>query len=384
VAFIAECFGHDEDQAEGEGEVVDARPAKLVGGLHFVRAWRRVSIMHRLKGGVMKWAVILLAMLTIGAAPSSKLSEEDRQKLVDAAVVKLQDATDHFKAIEAAAHERSHWAASCKAAIGQLAADEAAAERAEASGTREDKSRAAADVERAKVSIEFAENRFVQTDPAVIAADRQCKIAADELDALRWRDLLDAVEPGRDAILGEWAFAKNALVANSRNPVDRATLHVPVDFPNSYELSITFHRTGEMGGPFIMLPVNNTFAVLEIDRGDADGGRCSGLSNIGGADAMRNASHLRGLKTQPGLTYALRIYVSMNKTNVSIATFLNDELFVNWSGTLDQISREEYFKFPDGQRLGLAAWRNRVTFDSVKMMPLLSVEDAQQRIAGRR
>jgi hypothetical protein len=154
--------------------------------------------------------------------------------------------------------------------------------------------------------------------------------------------------------------------------------------PVAYELELTFHRAGQIGGPFVMLPVGDRCVMLELDRGESDGRRCSGLSKIGGTDASRNVTRSRRARISAADLNIVRIYAYTADGRANITAILNGRPLANWEGAVSDITPIEYFAFPNGRQIGLAAWSNRVAFDSVKMMPLAGADDFRHRITAQR
>jgi hypothetical protein len=102
-------------------------------------------------------------------------------------------------AAEAGAHLRAISSHECATAISQPQAAKKAA--AEEHDTREDRSKAAASVPKLKPQSMMPKSNSSSTMPPCVTL-RQSGKAANDLDELKWVDLLDYVEPACDAVRG--------------------------------------------------------------------------------------------------------------------------------------------------------------------------------------
>jgi hypothetical protein len=323
-----------------------------------------------------KWLFLSLVIPFIGAEfltlfadqaqcdspPATQPAAAPRQN-PSKALKRLIMAHEALDSAYAAALDRAKQSDTYTAAKKQLSNAQQKQADAVASGTREDKAVAREAVQDAQSHLDQVQQSVALQDPAVVSARRSYQKAHDTYEKLRWTELLDQVDVTADIDRGNWKFVGNTLVGNEHNPVERAEIHMPTVLPDSYDLSLTFRRSGKGGGPFITFPVGQQTVMLELD---SQGPTCSGLSRIYGQNSNQNETRKLGRLIRDDRTHQVEISVRIDGDQADITAFFDQENIVNWHGKQAVLSPPQFFKTPDPHTVALSAWSNRVYFDSVK------------------
>ena len=307
---------------------------------------------------------LLGLVFALGAGSGSAPSTRPAPALTDA-VAALHAARKAQSAAMDAAPARVERLGKVMEARSAIAGAEAALARANAGGTRQQKAEARDALAKAKQNVADAIAEGLERDPQILATISVVKKAELNLEALRWVDLLDLVDPREHALKGEWAFEGNTLVANRRQLVDRAVLRIPVKVPDSYKLHLQFSRASGPVGPFIIFPVGNALAALEFDNHMP---RCSGIARINDLSPNHNATQVPGISLHANAMCDVVLEVQRDEAQFSITVELNQNGFLKWSGTESMLSPPENFELLEPHSFALAAWSNRVAFKTVRLI----------------
>ena len=181
----------------------------------------------------------------------------------------------------------------------------------------------------------------------------------------KWVDLLPLVDPATDAVKGDWQRQGSALAVIK--PTAWARIVIPVAPGGSYELQVKFVRTS--GGDFaaVILPVGSARVALNLSgwRGAA-----SGIDLINGKRAKDNEAAVKPGTLVNGREYTLDITVVAKGDQARIATRLDGQPYIAWSGSQSALSMLSYLALPKSGCLGLGAYGSVVAFRSVRLRML--------------
>lgn len=174
-------------------------------------------------------------------------------------------------------------------------------------------------------------------------------------------DLLDAVDPRRHALVGQWAKTATGLEVQ---PTPFAQIVIPQEFPDSYDLDLSFTRRGNAESVTVFLPVGpKGVAVQFAAQGKHDG---IGLIN-GTASWMGPATRPTSLESGKRTNASIR--VRQQGESVRISQYVAGEPHVSWTGPVNALSLYQAFKIPSG-KAGLGAFNNNTVFHTVTLKPV--------------
>jgi tetratricopeptide (TPR) repeat protein len=177
-----------------------------------------------------------------------------------------------------------------------------------------------------------------------------------------WKDLLDGViDPSRHAVRGRWQYVRGGLRVEKAL---FARLAIPVDVRGSYELEVTFSRTGGSDAMKLFLPVGEGDVCLDISVF----GRRNGLQYIWFKDA-----HQKGNRTaSPGQlendrNYTLLVTVQLLPERRARVEARLDGVpcIAGWEGPQAALQSEAHL--PAAATLALGAHDAEYVFHSVRL-----------------
>jgi serine/threonine protein kinase len=193
---------------------------------------------------------------------------------------------------------------------------------------------------------------------------------AIDLNDGRWLDLLEAVNPDRDAIRGRWLHDGGALaVAPASRDEEFVRLMLPRPVDGNYDLLAEFTRTKGSDSVAFVLPVGARQCVLNLS---AHYGRSAVLEVIDGhpiADILNPAlRHPSGLVN--GKKYRLLAQVRSHDGNAVIDTWLDGKPFIRWAGKQSALDIPKEWSLPEHWHAGVGANWSGVTFHKIRLRPV--------------
>ena len=174
-------------------------------------------------------------------------------------------------------------------------------------------------------------------------------------------DLLKLVDPGRDAVLGDWSFAGSSLVTS---PLETARLQIPFEPPADYELRIVAQsKVQPTGALFIGLIVGGRQTSIAMDGWN---GQTSGMHLLDGNAAAFNSSKREGKAFGDGEPKEIVCTVHPG----SVAARCGALTIVEWRGDSAKLSMEPRMEVPNARQLFLAGWDGRFLISKIELTPI--------------
>ena len=176
-----------------------------------------------------------------------------------------------------------------------------------------------------------------------------------------WINLLTQIDPGRDAIDGEWTRA-GAAIEVSVDPTDvrrpdrpYPRLAVVVEPRSDYEIEMDFTRTSGEDSISLILPAADRFCVLSIGSFE----QFSGLQRIDGHGLFQDENPTR-VKIEPvtGTRHRLRVQVRTHDAQARIRAWLDDAPFVDWEGAVESLDGHESWQARRPSQIAVGALAN--------------------------
>ncbi len=217
------------------------------------------------------------------------------------------------------------WYRSLETEAGSQSARTAMLARAEACYDRFIKTHATQDALGLRVT---AHRQQIQTRLAELGGGDQAATSTTEAN---WVDLMDLIDPQRDADRGAWVLRGQVLTVE---PGGNAALRLPVRLEGDYELRARLARLGD-GGVMMSFPVGERSASVYLDypQGHSSLGPIDGIPGYD-RDNPARITH-GGLKSQQA--YHLHLKVKQDNGQTQIRVMLNGRMHTQWSGENDRI-----------------------------------------------
>lgn len=198
---------------------------------------------------------------------------------------------------------------------------------------------------------------------AEVAAPPEMALAARL--AGREINLLEQVDPERDAVLGAWTLKDGALESPKQYA---ARIELPGDAPEEYLLTVVAEPLDERPNGLILgQRLGGRRFVVLLDYADSDP-RASAIENVDGRN-VGNETTFRDNLFRAG--HPSTILCAVRKTGVRV--IVDGNVIIDWSGRPDQLSLSDYWKTPR-DLLFLGAYDSRYKLHQVKLTPLEASE----------
>ncbi len=176
-------------------------------------------------------------------------------------------------------------------------------------------------------------------------------------------NLFEGLKPKQASVAGEWSLVGDSLQVVAGQ---RARCALPVEVNGSYDVSVQFTRTQGDDGIGLILPVGPRQCILNLSGWQ---GEVHGLALIDGKLARDNVTTRRPGTLENGRKYRVTVSVRIDGNSASIDAVLDGKPLTKWSGKLASLSLNAIWKLPVENRIGLAAFNNRVTFHRALLRP---------------
>lgn len=178
-------------------------------------------------------------------------------------------------------------------------------------------------------------------------------------------DLLLLVDPGRDAVTGNWGFGNGALLS----PLGYSTrLQILVRPPEEYDLAMTAKRTEGRDALVIGLVCGGRQASVVLDGW---GGAKCGLGMIDNFRPPNNETLREGQLLPNQIPTNLVCRVRKN----GVVLLVNDETVFDWQGDPQRLSLFKAWAVPDPDCLFLGSFQARFEITNLKLTPVTGSAD---------
>lgn len=173
--------------------------------------------------------------------------------------------------------------------------------------------------------------------------------------------VLPLIDLPRDAVKGEWT--KNRVGLQTPSEVQGAMLRLPVEVPESYELTMTVQRLAGTESFNIGIPVGSSMALIVVDGFNST---VSGLEMVGGRLLTDRFDTLRSI-VLTGKRQQLRIQVTPNSVHVDC----DGREIVDWAGSPNQLMiRRQYWAYDRG-RAFIGSWESSFEISDIALRKLV-------------
>jgi len=179
-------------------------------------------------------------------------------------------------------------------------------------------------------------------------------------------DLLAGIIPAETQVRGDWQTDAGTLISpkqlgarlelNREAPVDKAPYRIiaiiePLDEPNGFVLG---HALA--GRQFL--------TIFDFDRGAA--GKASAIENIDGQNIGNNASTFEGNLFKTGRLSQVACTVTPNR----VTAVCDGVTVFDWSGDVDRLTLQDYWKTPHPQKLFIGSYHSRFKIHQLTLLTL--------------
>ncbi len=176
-----------------------------------------------------------------------------------------------------------------------------------------------------------------------------------------WANALQAVEPGRDAVAGDWSVQPDGLVVHASSA---ARLTVPIEVDDRYDVRVELARISGQGQVAVFLPVGFNQVMLVLSGND---GAASGLQWIDNEMIAANGTGVGSAALAEGEKHLFEIRVNTQGDQAQIEVDLNEQPYLRWSGPWASLDVLPPWVGLDPDSIGLGADQSQVVFHSVKV-----------------
>lgn len=173
-------------------------------------------------------------------------------------------------------------------------------------------------------------------------------------------DLLQLIDPVRDARVGEWRKENGALVTSS---VPFGRLEIPYIPPSEYELRLTVQRR-QGNDSFDIGLAKGQRQVVSILDGWKDGD-IAGLDLIDNKGFMENPTTHQGKLLPTG--QSRRIVLTVREKQVIVA--VEGQKIIDWPANYDQVSLYEFWKVHHLDTLFVGTYASEFRIDELVLRP---------------
>jgi len=178
-------------------------------------------------------------------------------------------------------------------------------------------------------------------------------------------NLLQMIDPKRDAVRGEWTLEDGVLVDRGEQTL---ALQIPYQPPEEYDLFVAVKRLGGTDSVGIGVVVGGSQAVVCIDGYPTNGMVLTGFELLDGkilrdqaTPAYRGKQLIEGDKPTP-------IVVQVRKSSVTL--FVGGKRIASLEGAAGKLSNRTDSGTPDPKALFIGGWNGKMGFTDIRIMPL--------------
>jgi hypothetical protein len=176
-------------------------------------------------------------------------------------------------------------------------------------------------------------------------------------------DLLEMVEPDRDAVAGEWSVADRRLESPK---VFGGRLELPYEASDEYELTVIAEPLDEPNGLILgQRSGGNRFLVL-LNFNQREGEPANALENVDGMNVNRNPTTVRGKLFEQDQLFQVVCTVRKN----SVVVVCDGHELIRWTGDASRLSLSDYWKTPHDNALFIGAYNCRYRFHRISLVPI--------------
>jgi hypothetical protein len=170
-------------------------------------------------------------------------------------------------------------------------------------------------------------------------------------------NLLPLIDPGQDAIRGDWTIQDGALCVGV---TDYARLQIPYRPADEYDFRIVFtRRSGDNGVSQHLAGAGRSF---EWSVGGW-GNRITGFSMIQGRLSNENPT-----TTRLGITNGQKYVSVVQVRKDGVRAYVNDRLVVERKTDYSDMSKQPSLRLRDETRLGVGAWNSASVFHKIQVL----------------
>jgi len=173
-------------------------------------------------------------------------------------------------------------------------------------------------------------------------------------------DLLERLDPARDAVAGTWTLQDGELESPKQYA---ARIELPGDAPKEYLLTVIAEPLDEPNGLILGQRLGGRRFLVLLDFANSDP-RASAIENVDGHN-VGNATTFRDNLLRKGRPS--KIVCAVRETGVRV--IVDGNVVIDWKGRPDQLSLSDYWKTPR-DALFLGAYDCRYKFHRVGLTPL--------------
>ena len=182
-------------------------------------------------------------------------------------------------------------------------------------------------------------------------------------------DLLELVDPERDAAIGQWSWVDGKLQCQ---PIKDGHLLLPVVVEGSYEFYLQFCRVAGNDTINPLIPVGGCKCAVVLGGWD---NKISGLSDINGKPAIENETAVRTFRMRNGLMYSVLISVDLKGDRAQIVAVVNNKPLIRWQGTPSALGfrptrNRAHLRARTPGMPTLGAWMSKANFHVAKLKVL--------------
>lgn len=195
------------------------------------------------------------------------------------------------------------------------------------------------------------------TKRAILAIMFSLSVAPIKAAPSEWTNLLDKVEPRRDAIAGSWTKSDAGLVTDATTS---SRLQLPAPPAQEYDFRVQFTRTQGVHSIALFFVTPEGQATFEID---AWGENLAGIQHVNGQDLRQNATRQEGQRLTNGQRYTALIEVRKDRVRASVDGTVISELPLKDV----RLSVLPLWRLRNANALGVGAYEAATTFHAVEV-----------------
>lgn len=177
-------------------------------------------------------------------------------------------------------------------------------------------------------------------------------------------NLLQMVDPKRDAVHGNWSLDDGVLVDRGEQTL---TLQIPYQPPEEYDLYVAVKRVGGTDSASVGVVVAGTQAVVCIDGYPTNGMWLSGFEVLEGKILRDQASPYKGKQLIEG-EKPTPIVIQVRKTSLTL--LVNGKRIASLEGVAGKLANRPDSGTPDPKALFVGGWNGKMGFTEIRITPL--------------
>lgn len=196
---------------------------------------------------------------------------------------------------------------------------------------------------------------------APLSAAEKDNAGSDATDeSAGWFDLLELVDPERDAVAGAWRMKDGELEVGALPGARLALPWKPVD---EYDFEISFTRKTGANSIALIFVCGGRQASLDVDGW---GEHLAGIQNVAERTIRDNPTRVPDWSLTNGQTYTATLRVRKDRAQALVD---GKELTI-YRGDGSDLSLLDLWRLPDESAIGVAAWDGATTFHRVRVRPV--------------